>query len=76
MTEGIPYVKRDALGQPIPDGQERHKASKIKSMSVYNRLENAAQQLLAIAKDSQGMANKDLAKFADQIKMLADKWDR
>ena len=76
MTEGIPYVKRDALGQPIPDGQERHKASKIKSMSVYNRLENAAQQLLAIAKDSQGMANKDLAKFADQILALCDKWRR
>ena len=33
-------------------------------------------RLMAVIKKSEGMANKDLAKFADQINSLCDKWDR
>ena len=42
---------------------------------VYARLVAAGQRLLAIIKRSEGMANKDLAKFADQINSLCDKWN-
>ena len=36
----------------------------------------AGERLIAVIKKCQGMANKDLAKFADQINALCDKWDR
>lgn len=44
------------------------------SGGVYSRLVAAGQRLMAIIKRSEGMANKDLAKFADQINSLCDKW--
>ncbi len=43
---------------------------------VYARLLAAGQRLMAIIKKSEGMANKDLAKMADQIISLCDKLDR
>ena len=42
---------------------------------VYARLLAAGQRLLAIIKKSEGMANKDLAKMADQIIALCDKFE-
>ncbi len=44
------------------------------SGGVYARLQTAAQRLLALVQQSCGMANKDLAKFADQINSVCDKW--
>lgn len=43
---------------------------------VFNRLMAAGQRLLAVIRKNEGVANKDLAKFADQINSLCDKWDR
>lgn len=43
---------------------------------VFARLVAAGQRLLAVIHKNEGGANKDLAKFADQINSLADKWDR
>lgn len=43
---------------------------------VFNRLMEAGQRLVGVIKKCEGMANKDLAKFADQINSLCDKWDR
>ncbi|MBP5746232.1 MAG: MBL fold metallo-hydrolase, partial [Lachnospiraceae bacterium] len=55
----------------------RIEAKKLKKISgVFNRLMEAGQRLIGIIKKSEGMANKDLAKFADQINSLCDKWDR
>jgi len=42
---------------------------------VYQRLVAAGQRLLGVIKKCEGYANKDLAKFADQINSLCDKWD-
>ena len=42
--------------------------------SAYNRLAAAGQRLMALIGRCKGMANKDLAKFADQINSLCDKW--
>lgn len=44
--------------------------------AVYQRLVNAGRRLLAVIAHNEGGTNKDLAKFADQINALCDKWDR
>ena len=43
---------------------------------IFNRLVAAGQRLMAVIAKNEGVANKELAKFADQINALADKWDR
>ena len=43
---------------------------------IFNRLLAAGQRLLAVIQKNEGGTNKDLAKFADQINALSDKWDR
>lgn len=50
---------------------------KVYSVSnVFNRLVAAGKRLMAVIDKNQGLANKDLAKFADQVNALCDKWDR
>ena len=76
-TVGIPFEKKDAYGQPVAGGEKKHaKASTLKAAGVYNRLENAALRLLGIVRSSKGLPNKELARFADQIISICDKWDR
>ncbi len=43
---------------------------------VFSRLLSAGQRLLAVIRKNEEIANKDKAKFADQINSLCDKWDR
>lgn len=51
--------------------------AKTKHVSdVFARLLAAGQRLLAVIHKNEGCANKDLAKFADQINSLCDKWER
>lgn len=42
---------------------------------VFHRLLAAGQRLMSVIQKNEGRANKDLAKFADQINALCDKWD-
>ena len=44
--------------------------------AVYERLLSAGRRLMALITRSKGGANKDLAKFADQINQLCDKFER
>lgn len=44
--------------------------------AVFARLLAAGQRLLSVIQKNDGLANKDLAKFADQVNSLSDKWDR
>ena len=44
--------------------------------AVFARLIAAGQRLMAVIKQNEGLANKELAKFADQINALCDKWQR
>ena len=55
---------------PVPVEKKTKPAS-----GIYARLLAAAQRLLAIVKKSDGLANKDMGKFADQIISVCDKWD-
>lgn len=51
------------------------KKTKVKN-TVFARLLAAGERLLTVIRKCEGMANKDLAKFADQINALSDKWER
>lgn len=49
---------------------------KVKPVSgVYARLVAAGQRLLKLTQKSDVLANKDMARFADQINSLCDKWE-
>jgi metallo-beta-lactamase family protein len=61
-TAGIPIASKSA-------------ASK-KASGVFARLVAAGERLMAVILHNEGGANKDLARFADQINALCDKWDR
>jgi len=52
------------------------KSLRKKVSAVFERLLAAGQRLLVVIQHNEGGANKDLAKFADQINALCDKWDR
>lgn len=52
------------------------KKSQAKGNTVFVRLLAAGERLLTVIRRCEGMANKDLAKFADQINALSDKWER
>lgn len=54
----------------------KEKAIARRNSQVYARLVAAGQRLLHIIKNSNELANKDIAKFADQIMALCDKWER
>ncbi len=69
-TTGIPIEKAGA------DSLKGKSEGAKKAATVYNRLENAAQNLLSVVRASKGMSNKDLARFADQITALANKWTK
>ena len=63
---------RETAGIPV----EKAAAPKKKAGAVYDRLLAAGQRLLQVIRHNEGGANKDLAKFTDQIMALCDKWDR
>jgi metallo-beta-lactamase family protein len=64
VTEGVPAVRDKA-------GLRQRRASE-----VFGRLVAAAERLLSVARSCEGMANRDLGRFTDQINLLADKWKR
>lgn len=63
--------EREEFGTRIVAAKKKHYAS-----TVFERLLAAGQRLLTVIQHNEGGANKDLAKFADQINSLCDKWDR
>lgn len=68
-------------GEQVAEGSrekiKKMKGGKVRAVSnVFARLVAAGQRLMTVIQKCEGMANKDLARFADQINSLADKWDR
>jgi len=53
----------------------KRSAKKVRNDSIFDRLLNAGKRLMAVIERSRGRSNKDLAKFADQVNQLADKWE-
>lgn len=62
-------IEKEAVGIPVK--KKVHVVT-----NTYTRLVSAGQRLMAVISHNEGGANKDLAKFADQILALCDKWDR
>ena len=62
VTKGIPIQ---------PEKESRRRAD-----GIFARLVAAGERLCRVIKRNEGGANKDLAKFTDQIHALCDKWDR
>ncbi len=56
--------------------QKKDTYASTRAQTVYRRLVEAGRRLMAVIGRNQGGANKDLARFADQIQSLCDKWDR
>ncbi len=67
-------------GERIQEGtrevKQRKKPSNKAVSNVFARLVAAGERLMHVINSCEGMANKDLAKFADQINALCDKWSR
>lgn len=64
------------LEQASPVHVQKKEKIKKRKVEVFERLLAAGQRLLSVIRRNEGGANKDLARFADQINMLCDKWDR
>ena len=66
--------EKETVGVVIKHAKEKAKARK--ASGVYARLLAAGQRLMTVIRHNEGGANKDLARFADQINSMCDKWDR
>ena len=64
-----------AVGTRIPV-RKKENYSTTRAQAVYHRLVQAGRRLMEVISRNQGGSNKDLARFADQIQSLCDKWDR
>ncbi|MDD6221276.1 MAG: MBL fold metallo-hydrolase, partial [Lachnospiraceae bacterium] len=54
----------------------RTTAKQRRAEGVFARLVAAGERLMEVIRHNEGGANKDIAKFTNQINMLCDKWDR
>lgn len=66
-------------GECVAEGNKEKKTRRVvtkRNQGVFGRLLAAGQRLLTVISHNEGGTNKDLAKFADQINALCDKWDR
>lgn len=63
VTKGIP-IRKDTV------------ETAKRAAGVFDRLLAACDRLRAVVMGNRGGANKDLARFADQINSLCDKWER
>lgn len=61
----------ETVGVPVVKVKDK-KTTRAKA--VFARLIAAANRLVGVAKRCEGMPNKDLAKFADQIDQLINRW--
>ena len=70
MTGETVFEGRDLIRRGTPGYIERRESP------VYQRLMLAGTRLIEVITRNRGGANKDLAKFADQIDAMSNKWDR
>ena len=66
-------------GSCIEEGNKNKKSRRTtnrRASEMFERLLAAGKRLITVINHNEGGANKDLAKFTDQINALCDKWDR
>jgi len=49
---------------------------RVQANAIFDRLVSAGKRLAAVIQKNKGLSNKELAKFADQVSKLCDKYDR
>lgn len=59
----------------LPERKVRSAATGAKGSSAYERLVAVGEMLMASIKRSKGRDNKSLARFADQLRQLLEKWE-
>ena len=64
----------EVTGQPVLRKKKTTETGAVPA-GVFGRLVAAGQRLLNVIKRCEGRPNKELAKFADQINSLCDKWN-
>ena len=62
---GVPITKKSAQ---TPQAQRKR--------ALFERLVAAGQRLVGVIRSCEGMSNKDVSKFTDQINHLCEKWQR
>ena len=69
-----------ATGEILSEGvrvrKTKEKPETQRAENAFRRVVEAGKRLMAVIMKNEGLANKDLAKFENQINNLADKWDR
>ena len=55
---------------------EKKQAAPAAGSPAYQRLEEVGRRLMEVIAHNKGGTNKDLGKFADQLRALIEKWDR
>jgi metallo-beta-lactamase family protein len=69
-----------ATGEQVSEGSRERAAEKKKSSkavsNIFARLVAAGERLMTLIGRCEGMPNKELGKFADQINALCDKWEK
>ncbi len=77
--EAVYDLLADKTLEPGKEPEARHvehNGKPRKFSGPFARLMEAGKRLMRVIQNNEGGANKDLAKFADQINSLCDKWDR
>lgn len=64
-----------APGIPPAVKEEAEKKDRYPGSPAYQRLEEVGEQLMEVIRHNKGGTNKDLGKFADQLRALIQKWD-
>lgn len=55
---------------------KKKESARRRAMDVFGRLVAAGERLMAVIRKNEGLSNKEVAKFTNQIQSLCDKWDR
>ena len=69
-------IRGEFLIETEPIAVQKKNAAKKSAGDMFQRLMTAGQRLIAVIRKNEGLSNKDVAKFTDQINTLCDKWDR
>ena len=64
LAPGVILQRKPATALPSP------------ASPAYRRLEDVGKRLMEVIAHNKGGSNKDLGKFADQLRALIEKWDR
>ena len=73
-TEEYDLISGSLLKAGFTPERKKHAEATRKASAAYTRLLEAGKRLMDVIVQNRGASNKDLAKFADQVRALIDKW--